>query len=141
MQSNHSKAIALGLLCLVCGGVYLRAFRGTAQPAQKQPIAEQGTDAPAASPPVTQADIAKARQVQSERAKAASWSRDPFSFGKGGLLSLSGILWDPATPLAIINGTTVAIGDRVDGFRLTAITQNHVTLTDGNQTVDLEVNP
>ncbi len=139
MQGDRSKAVALGLLCLVCAGVYLRAFRTTAQTAQNQPIAEQGADARAPSP-ATQADIAKTRQAQRERSEASSWSRDPFTFGKGGLLSLSGILWDPATPLAIINGTAVAIGDTVDGFRLMGITQNHVTLSDGNQTVDLEVN-
>ncbi len=41
---------------------------------------------------------------------------------------LQGISFHPTRPLAVVNGKTVVIGDRVGGFRVLAITRGSVTL-------------
>jgi hypothetical protein len=41
---------------------------------------------------------------------------------------LNGILFSPEMPVAIVNDTLVRIGDLVDGYRITAITPDAVTL-------------
>jgi hypothetical protein len=41
---------------------------------------------------------------------------------------LNGILFSPEMPVAIVNDTIVRIGDLVDGYRITAITPEVVTL-------------
>lgn len=41
---------------------------------------------------------------------------------------LQGISFHPTRPLAVVNGKTVVIGDRVGGFRVLAITRSSVTL-------------
>ncbi len=41
---------------------------------------------------------------------------------------LQGISFHPSRPLAVVNGKTVVMGDRVGGFRVVAITRSSVTL-------------
>jgi hypothetical protein len=47
---------------------------------------------------------------------------------------LQGILFDPTRPCAIVDGKTIFVGDRVSGFRVTAISRNDVTLKNGTET-------
>ena len=53
---------------------------------------------------------------------------------------VTGILWDPERPSAIINNRLVAIGDRLDQWQVAQITRNQVVLSDGatTQTLNLE---
>ena len=44
---------------------------------------------------------------------------------------LQGILFDPTRPCAIVDGSTVFVGDQVGAFRVTAISRNSVTLKNG----------
>ncbi len=85
------------------------------------------------------------REAQRAQAHLLAWSRDPFlhsgTESSTSELHLSGILWDPHQPLAIINGTTVSRGDNVAGCRVVEIQQDQVDLTDGTQTYHLRVNP
>jgi hypothetical protein len=92
-----------------------------------------------AGPPAQRA-VADARLAQRKRMDAIAWARDPFADGArhgGSNFILAGILWDPNKPLAIINGQTLGTGDTVDGFQVTVIAADHVTVSDGQQTVDL----
>jgi hypothetical protein len=47
---------------------------------------------------------------------------------------LQGILFDPKRPCAIVDGAMVFAGDRVRGFRVTAISRHSVTLKKGTDT-------
>ncbi|MBI2885161.1 MAG: hypothetical protein HYY15_03195 [Candidatus Omnitrophica bacterium] len=86
------------------------------------------------------------RAAQLERAQLLSWRRDPFAQASTAQHStlgftLSGILLDAARPLAVVNGTAVAVGDEIEGFRVTEITAEQVVLTDGTQTYQLRLSP
>lgn len=79
---------------------------------------------------------------------ARTVKRDPFMLlvskpavaGKASLkhrkppFRLNGILWDGASPMAIVNGKIVKTGSKVANFRVTGITQRTVTLKSGGQT-------
>jgi len=56
-------------------------------------------------------------------------------------LTLSGILWDANQPMAIINGQTLHVGDHLEGYRVTDITQARVSVSDGTQILQLLVAP
>jgi hypothetical protein len=84
------------------------------------------------------------REAQRARLAQLAWTRDPFVRGGSGLMSgyvLSGILWDATAPIAIINGEMLRAGDRLDGYRVTKIEQDRVTITDGDQTLQLQIAP
>jgi cytoskeletal protein RodZ len=49
-------------------------------------------------------------------------------------LKLQGILFNPKSPSAVVDGRTVYVNDRVSGFRVLAITPTTVTLADAVQT-------
>ena len=144
MQHNHVKIAVFIGLCLLCAGVYARALprrapeSNSSSPSHANQLVSQ---VEAGSARTSAQRGAHARQAQRERMAATSWARDPFAEGAAGVLALTGILWDPAKPLAIINGNTVGIGDSLEGFQVTSILQNRVTVTDGNGTLELQVNP
>lgn len=46
-------------------------------------------------------------------------------------LKLQGIFYNPRSPSAVVNGRTVYVGDRVNGFRVLAITPEAVQLANG----------
>ncbi len=47
---------------------------------------------------------------------------------------LQGIFFNPRSPSAVVNGRTVYVGDKVNGFRVYAITPQNVTLGTATQT-------
>lgn len=47
---------------------------------------------------------------------------------------LQGILFDATRPCAIVSGLTVFVGDRVDKFRVTAISRDSITLQSETET-------
>ena len=86
------------------------------------------------------------RKLQ-EEVKDLSLKRDPFSSGvitavegpSSAYLSLSGILWDEASPKAIINGKIIEIGDRIFGYVVIRIEADRVILNDGITNFELEL--
>lgn len=63
------------------------------------------------------------------------WGRDPFSSTptegqqiKDGVPILTGIIWDKAKPLAVINDDVVGIGGEVGGYKVTNIEKDRVIL-------------
>jgi hypothetical protein len=89
--------------------------------------------------------IADRREVQRRLAAQRLWGRDPFTRSTStnlvNGLSLSGILWDVATPMAIINGQTFQVGDECDGYRIVEIAPTYVAVTDEIQTFQLQIAP
>lgn len=47
---------------------------------------------------------------------------------------LQGIFFNPGNPSAVVNGRTIYLGDRVNGFRLIAVSPVAVTLSNGAET-------
>jgi len=90
-------------------------------------------------------EFASIREEQSRRMMNSAWVRDPFASGSGNGslsgLSLSGIMWDPSTPVAIINGELVNVGDTIDRYRIVSITKDEVSVTDGVETFQLNTAP
>ena len=55
--------------------------------------------------------------------------------------SLGGMLWDPGgQSIALLNGGEAKVGDEIDGYRVTAIRQDEVVLTRGQDRVVLRIN-
>ena len=74
-----------------------------------------------------------------ERGKYLSVSNLGYSFDN---LNLSGILWDAkGESSALINNEVLSVGDSVDGFQITEISQKSVTLgKDGREyTINLSI--
>jgi len=147
MTRPQKQLLILGVLGVVMVAVYARAFRrAPPQPARGRVDAAQE---PAVSPvqETTLAVIQPSgqREMQRQHAQLLAWRRDPFTRGAalGELsgLELSGILWDPGAPLAVINGQMVGVGQDVDGYQVVDISPDRVSLTDGTQTFQLTIAP
>ena len=145
MPTQRQKVI-LGVLVVVMAAVYLRGWRPPthAVPApEAAPEASPADNAPGA-PPVPRQDVSADRAAQRRRAADVTWGRDPFLRGgteaASGLV-LSGILWDAQAPVAILNGQMLHLGEELDGFRVTLITSDAVTVTDGTETFQLHTAP
>ena len=85
------------------------------------------------------------RADQRRRSEQLGWKRDPFTRGSAlsGLtgLTLSGILWDAHRPMAMINDQMVRVGETLDGYTIVEITADHVSMTDGTDTFQLQIAP
>jgi hypothetical protein len=148
MTAARRQLVVLGVLLVVMAVVYARAFwpqprRGPALPEAPGPASSASAAAAAASEGVISLALPDAEPAalaaQRERAASLGWERDPFTGGAaGGSMSgfdLAGILWDAASPIAMINGEMVRAGDQVEGYKVLEITQSSVLLSDGGQTV------
>ena len=144
-QQQQLSLLGAGLVLLVL--VYARALYhpspgAEAVPAAGAPAAVQASGA--ASGGLITAARSTAREAQRQRAGNLVWGRDPFTrsaLGQISGLALSGILWDPSQPIAIINGQMLRVGEEIDGFRVVQIEQDHVGLSDGGQTFSLTLTP
>lgn len=126
--------------------------------ARSRPAAESRTVAPANAAKTTPA-AATPRAVGSTQQgslhgpataapEAATMSADATSSGAAPpdvpAFKLQGILYSARSPLAMIDGQTVKIGDKlgdeVGGYRVAAIAERTVTLVNGTQTNVLKLN-
>ena len=84
-------------------------------------------------------------QPASPKSSFEEWGENPFVIERGQVIedasgpALSGIMWDPANPVAIINGQLLGVGDHVQQWQITEITQEHVVVSDGEKTQTLSV--
>jgi len=70
------------------------------------------------------------------------WIRCPFCGklyidGEGGVVALSGILWDDKTPKAVINGEIVGLGDNINKYSIVNINRSSVVLNDGVKDIEI----
>ena len=158
IRSQRQMAIFIALIGVMIV-VYARALRPSTP--QRSPATPATGTAQAGPAPKQESGIIPAsdgqrmvlamperstqREAQRQHATLLAWGRDPFTrgtaTGDGSGLTLAGILWDPQQPLAIINGQTVHVGEELEGYRVTEITQDHVSITDGTQTFQLLIAP
>jgi hypothetical protein len=79
-----------------------------------------------------------------ENLQTPRWGRDPFAQptneeAMSGTLSLTTILYNPESAVAVINGQVVRAGDDVDGRRVVSIGPDHVIVREGKITRRLNV--
>jgi cytoskeletal protein RodZ len=93
-----------------------------------------------AAPPVVPAPaVAPPTPPQFEHPEEPNTNRVPVSADAGEVvqptaLKLQGIAFDPQKPSAIVNGRSLYLGDRVEKFRLVAISPVAVTLVSDTET-------
>jgi len=72
-----------------------------------------------------------------------NWGRNPFTMGAvikvGAEDTLEGIIWDEKSPLALINGRTIRIGDKLGSDKVIDIQKNKVVLSDGIRERELKL--
>ena len=147
MTKSRRQALILAGLIVVMAAVYAHRLH---QGRPSQPVAVSEPDAPGDAHPPSAGMVAlnlpeamPARQAQHDLASRLAWGRDPFTGGSTGAevsgFDLSGILWDPTQPIAVINGQMLRMGDELEGYKVTKIAQDSVSLSDGSQTVTLAI--
>ena len=166
MSSQRQRITLLAGLMVVMAAVYARAYwRAPSSSAARSPSAAPGAqdtdraDGSTASSAAEKLSTAPSpvielalpprpgsRDAQRRRAALLGWGRDPFSRAAASPsepegLVLSGILWDEAAPMAIINGQLLHIGEECEGYRIVAITQERVSVTDGTDIFQLFIVP
>ncbi len=149
MTKPRRQALILAGLTAVMIAVYARmvrpstAARPAAVPAPETRAAGPALDAPPGVITLDLPEALPARQPQRDRASRLAWGRDPFTGGSAGAevsgFDLSGILWDTTQPIAVINGQMLRVGDELEGYKVTQIAQDSVSLFDGSQTVTLVI--
>ena len=152
MDKKKQQMAVLALLAIVMIVVYARALRrpsgttsGSATHVAAGPSAAVPKPAERSAALLHDPMKAKMRGEQRQWLAGATWKRDPFTrgaqIGETGELKLSGILWDPNGPMAIINGEMHHAGELLEGYRIIEITQDHVSVSDGVDTFQLLIAP
>jgi len=95
-----------------------------------QPVKFAPAPAIAANPTPNAAPVVAATNVTSAPPAVAAQPEPP----KPAPLKLQSIIYNPSRPSAMISGKFAFIGDKVQGFRVTAIDQETVTLVGNGQT-------
>lgn len=57
------------------------------------------------------------------------------------VIHLQGIVWDEVFPYAVIDGEIRGVGDKIGYFEVIEITEDRVTLSDGERVLDLQLFP
>jgi hypothetical protein len=147
MTKPQQQGALLAALAVVMIAVYARVLKPSRSDDSGSQPSSSGQEPPASSfqLPASSAAVSTQRDAQRRRAEELAWGRDPFARGAAagqlGGLSLSGILWDATSPIAIINGQMLRVGEEIEGFRVVEIVHDRVSLSDGAQTLQLLIGP
>jgi len=155
MDKSKKQGLILGCLIVVMLAVYGRNLMPSSTSEESNTpdsvSHDQDVDAGASTNtlplvnPVSDEVLADVRKKQHHRMENIIWSRNPFMTGSVNAslsgLSLSGIMWDPDNPMAIINGQLVSVGDQVERYQVVTITQDDVSVTDGIEVFKLSTAP
>ena len=144
MTRSQRQGVILAGLIGVMIAVYARALRPSADHGEPAAVvAEPPPVSPSAAPPVP--ERSPQRAAQREYAAHLVWGRDPFTRHSDSRpmsgLTLSGIIWDETRPMAIINGQMVHVGGECEGYRVTEIGPDRISVTDGIETFQLQIAP
>lgn len=98
----------------------------------------------AVHPPRVSSGMSDVNLQDFENLQTTRWGRDPFAQptneeAMSGTLSLTSILYNPASAVAVINGQVVRAGDDVDGRRVVSIGPDHVIVREGTINRRLDV--
>lgn len=148
MSLSRKQWITLGVLGILLVVVWARALstpgnrsgRGTRGPAVAGP----------AAPPKSLPQAAAAAAGLAREPSSAEWKENPFLADRQpdrpiptvdnpeGMI-LSGILWDPVAPTAVVNNQVVGPGESVGPWQVVEIQRDRVILSDGTSALTLEV--
>lgn len=79
---------------------------------------------------------------RTRKSEYPEWGRDPFFAGqasRGAALGLQGIVMDPLSPFAIINGEVIKEGETIGGATVVLIQKTKVILKKGKEEIVLEL--
>ena len=145
MGIDKKQAWILGLLGIILLAVWIRAF--TVRPVHSHNPAGPKVSNPRQPPEAVSAGSASS----SAGAHFQDWADSPFLMDRGqpqdgepisattpGEYSLSGILWDPRAPSAIVDNRVVNVGDQIGPWRIVEIQRDRVILSNGEETKTLQ---
>ncbi len=138
------QRLVLGGSVAVMVAVYARVFRPAHASGDKPHSQSSSVAVPTSAPAASSPAVRDHRDAQRRQADQLGGPRDPCAGGQVGQaqgLILSGILWDPQRPMAIINGQMAKVGDELDGYRIVQIAPDRVSVSDGGQTIELQNAP
>jgi hypothetical protein len=139
---NLAVPVAIGLVALV-GVVVIWQIRQKHGLESPQPVAARTANPVVAPAPVqiAKAPVAKPQITQVAAEKQGTNVTGPVVTAPSPpVLKLQAILFSGHGSSAMISGQTVATGDEVDGYRITAIGQRSVTLASAKETKVLTLN-
>ncbi|MGA2775024.1 MAG: hypothetical protein ABSE81_03050 [Candidatus Omnitrophota bacterium] len=143
-NKQNTKLIILIILSIL--GIF-SLIRGAVTPTKSRRLASLESKPVTAGQekPVSLTEEGLSVKRYAKRSNYSSWSRDPFIKGVPikpageGNLDLKGIIWDEKLPLALINGKTVKIGDKVGPNTVVDIRKDRVVLNDGSRDWELKL--
>ena len=149
MTRRWAQRVCLGVFGLILVSVYARYLHTSTAIARTHGVAPTLQPTPVETPEAPEVVAEEGRMLsafraaQRQHAATLTWQRDPFTSGTEVTLglTLTGIIWDPTQPLAMINGATLSVGEEIDGFRVLQIQHDRVILTDQTQTYTLRLTP
>ncbi len=144
MNETWRKRLIFALLVVTAIWGY---FSITGRKARTVPVSSPALTEVTTPPPATEAEPFWDTLVANYRLRP--WGNDPFyrtrltptttPANDAVALRLLGILYREVGAQALINGRIIKEGDIVDGYRVTAITRDFVTMQGAGRTIELRV--
>jgi hypothetical protein len=145
LDKNRQQKILLFALAGIGVFVWARAFQNP-RPENVQADDEEIQEA------VTVEDdelltIALASSMDRQRPRSVyqDWGKNPFFIETPPVkeepprLLLQGISWDENSPIAVLNGQVVGVGDRLGGHTVKDIQRDRILLNDGMKNIELHL--
>ena len=138
-------------MAFLIGGVAVVWVRGlTVRPVRMSPAAGRNVSAPEG---IQKGFSERNPDLKTAQAPVSSrypdWGGNPFlvdhsissesGSGAPAGYAVSGILWDPQVPSAVVNGRIVVVGDTLDQWKVVGIQRDRVILSDGADTQTITV--
>ena len=132
-ETKRKKLTYASLVVAVVWGAYNFPF-GDSQ------SSKQGNVSVVNSTPAVEQQISSSERISTAKIESASWGNDPFQAKTASITKtewtdpdspvwvLSGIVYNPHNPIAIINHKTVRLGDTIDNAEVKSIEAKHVVL-------------
>lgn len=142
MDKQQKLKIALPILAVVMAFVWGPVLTGGgSKKKDKQSKADTAVEEDAPAGHADLVSLARLSQRKKARTKHGEWGRNPFALVEysNNVLVLEGVLWDEKNPQAIINGNIVSIGDRIDAYVVSEITQTSAVVDDGSSRTELRL--
>ena len=137
---NSKSLLYIMVACAVLGNAFIFLYYFSKDRDKKANVPTVSVATPAAAillvappPPPAKVEVAPAPVAVETNAAAPVIAAPPEAL-KLAPLKLQSIIFNPARPSAMISGKFVFIGDKVQGFRVTAIDQESVTLAGNGET-------
>jgi hypothetical protein len=123
------------IFLLFSGVLFLMPFLRSLKPAQSKPATSRVT-APAPAPKIPAAAIKKEEHVPAQKKDETPYYRHE---APSDLPALSGIMYSPVNPQAIVEGELVSEGETVRGYKIKKILPDKIKVTTGGEEYELKL--